>query len=52
LQSCEHLLFHPLTNEATTLISPDGLVAFLGSLGRQAEWTDFSASAAIPAAAA
>jgi Ala-tRNA(Pro) deacylase len=26
--------FHPLSNEATTAISPDGLLRFLGSLGR------------------
>jgi hypothetical protein len=43
-------MFHPLTNDATTLISPDGLVAFLASLGRTPEWVDFSlpGEAAIP----
>ena len=44
-QSCEHLLFHPLTNDATTLISPAGLVAFLASLGRQPEWVDLTLDA-------
>jgi len=41
-QGCERLLFHPLTNDATTLITPDGLVAFLASLGRTAEFVDFA----------
>jgi Ala-tRNA(Pro) deacylase len=49
-KSCERLLFHPLTNDATTLISPDGLVAFLASIGRKPEWVDFSlpGDAALP----
>jgi Ala-tRNA(Pro) deacylase len=51
-KDCERLLFHPLTNDATTLITPAGLVAFLASLGRTPEWVDFSlpGDAAIPPA--
>jgi len=38
----QKLLFHPLTNERTTVISCAGLVVFLTSLGRTVEWVDFS----------
>ena len=48
-RSCTHLLIHPLTNDATTLIAPDDLVTFLASLGRQPEWIDFSAADPIAA---
>lgn len=35
--------FHPLKNDATTAVSPDGLIAFLGALGREPEIIDFTA---------
>jgi hypothetical protein len=47
-QGCTHLLFHPLTNDATTLISPADLERFLASLGRTPEWVDFAAAELIP----
>lgn len=35
--------FHPLTNAATTAVSPAGLMAFLAALGRTATRLDFGA---------
>ena len=32
----ERLNYHPLTNEATTTITPEGLLAFIASTGREA----------------
>jgi Ala-tRNA(Pro) deacylase len=51
-RNCTRLMFHPLTNEATTLISPDDLVTFLSSLGRQPEWIDFACTDSIVAPSA
>lgn len=38
--------FHPLSNDATTTISRDGMIAFLRALGRMALVVDFRALAA------
>ena len=38
----ETVNFHPLSNDATTAVSREGLLAFLAALGVEPIWVDFS----------
>ena len=42
--------FHPLHNEATIAVTPDGLRAFFAATGHEAEEVDFDALEALSAA--
>jgi Ala-tRNA(Pro) deacylase len=45
LLACAQINFHPLTNEATTAIAPDGLMRFLEHTGHRPVFVDFTAPA-------
>eukprot|EP00898_Chlorokybus_atmophyticus_P008995 jgi/Chlat1/9097/Chrsp97S08373 len=47
MQSKARLCFHPLTNEASTLISPAGLDAFLKSIGRTPDYVDLEVAPVV-----
>jgi Ala-tRNA(Pro) deacylase len=47
----EHLNFHPMSNDATTTVSRDGLLSFLKALDRTFQVVDFGALAAESTAA-
>ena len=43
LMECDPLNFHPLSNDATTAVSREGLMRFLAALGRAPQVVDFKA---------
>ena len=43
----EPVNFHPLSNDATTAVSREGLLAFLAALGVEPQFVDFSTTSPV-----